>query len=54
MSYAFLFLKLSWKMLRGKITLLDTELMSSNVDYKYKAYIISKIPVSKKHTYEDL
>ncbi len=51
---AFHFMKLSWKMLWGKIGLMDTELMNSNVGYKYKAYIITKLPVSTKHTYEDL
>ena len=53
-SYALFFAMLSWKLLRGKITIMDTELMNSNAGYKYKAYIISKIPVSDKHTYEDL
>ena len=33
---------------------MDTELVDSKGGYKYKAYIISKIPVSDKHTYEDL
>ena len=48
------FLKLSWKALWGKICIMDTELMESNAGYKYKALIISKLPVSIKHTYENL
>ncbi len=51
---AFFFIRLSWKMLWGKIGIMDTELMDSNVGYKYKAFIITKLPVSKEHTYEDL
>ena len=53
-SVALFFIKLSWKVLRGKIGVMDTELMNSNVGYKYKAFIISKLPVSREHTYEDL
>ena len=53
-SGALLFAKLSWKFLLGKIGLMDTELMDSNAGYKYKAYIVTKLPVSTKHTYEDL
>ncbi len=33
---------------------MDTELVDSNAGYKYKAFIITKLPVSRKHTYEDL
>ena len=51
---AFSFMKMAWKALRGKICIMDTELMDSNAGYKYKALIITKLPVSTKHTYEDL
>ena len=53
-SVALLFTRLSWKALRGKIGIMDTELMDSNAGYKYKAFIITKLPVSREHTYEDL
>ena len=54
MLTAFSFMRLSWKALRGKICIMDTELTEARGGYKYKMLIISKLPVSKEHTYEDL
>ncbi len=48
------FLRLAWKGLRGKVAVMDTRLSEANGGYKYINLVITKLPVSAEHTYEDL
>ncbi len=49
-----LFLRLAWKGFRGKLCVMDTHNTQVNGGYRYKTLVISKLPVSADHTYEDL
>lgn len=51
---ALYFLKLAWLFLCGRLIVIDTQRPVSNGGYRYYALIISKRPVSARHTYDDL
>lgn len=47
------FVWLGWLALRGKIAIMDDKVVESKVGYKYYDFWISKLPLSKKHTYKE-
>lgn len=54
MSTARYFMFLSWLALRGKIAIITSDTSRAKGGYKYFNLVISKMPVSSSHDYEDL
>ena len=54
LSTARYFLSLATLALLGKIMIVETHLGQGKGGYKYFVVVLSKMPLSNKHTYEDL
>jgi len=48
------FIKLAFLSLFGKATIIDTEEVFSNGGFKFKTFIVSRLPVSSKHRYDTI
>ncbi len=48
------FLKLAFLAARGEICIIETEEIFSKGGYKYKSYIVSRLPVSASHDYSTI
>jgi hypothetical protein len=53
-STAWFFAKITWLSLRNKMLIVKTEKRRSKGGYKYLGILISRCPLSKKHTYDNL
>jgi len=48
------FMRLAWKSLLGRLLVIDAEEARSKNGFNYCIITISKSPLSKEHTYEDI
>jgi hypothetical protein len=51
---SWVFLRLAWKALRGQIHIVQSQDSYARGGFRYHDIVVSKIPMSSEHRYEDL